>query len=348
MLDNKQWNLFGLDLTLLVVRCRLGISQLMLDTRSRLHQACFPAVTFYKPDAEPRVHSPDVPAFLPEAFAVAVLQQRAIAAVIPEYSVLCREIELPCEAEVDLPQMAAFEAAAHSPFPPEATVHGWQVLSRAEGALRVVIAITSAEAVDAARAHAVECAAQTEDKVEVWAETHRGDVMLHGFGESVRRQQYFRALGFLAGRVGLLVAVIFALAFVPLLSLSITNAQLDEQLQITQERASRVTSVRDELVDLEARVAVAESFFQDRPLYNEWLNYLALVTPDSVFFQRLQLKANQLTVTGLAENAADYQTVLASSESFSQLEAPTAFTRDTQRNRERFVLVMQLTGPEDI
>lgn len=347
MPGNTQWNLFGLDLALLVARCRLGVSQLTLDSRSRLYEMSFPAVTFYEADAEPRARRPDVPSFLPDAFASAVRQQRAIAAVVPEDSVLSREIDLPREAEIDLQQVAAFEAAAHSPFPPEATVHGWQVLHRAEKTLRVLIAITSEEAVDAARDHAEACAGQSPNKTEVWARTDQDYVLLQGFGEAARRQQYYRALGFLAGRIALLVGAMLAVILVPLLWLSITNAQLEEQLTVTQERASRVTSVRDELLELEANVAVAESFFQGRPLYDEWLNYLALVTPDSVFFQRLQLKSSQLTITGLAENAADYQTVLASSESFSQLEAPTAFTRDTRQNRERFVLVMQLTGPGD-
>ena len=346
MADQSQWNLFGLDLSQLGTRARLGISQLFLDPRSGVYRRCCPAVTFYTDGAEPQVQRPEVPSFLPDTFKAAVTESGAVAAVVPEQSVLCRSLTLPLEAEVELPQVVSFEVAAHTPFPHDETVAGWQVIERASDQLQVVIAMTARQAVESALDYAAASSGGARSEAEVWAETEHGSVMLPGFGEAVRQRQYLRALGVLAGQAGLICAAVVAVLLVPLIWLSISSAQLDTQLTETQQRAANVTTIRDALSDLEVSVAIAEDFFEDRPLYDEWLNHLAYVTPDSVFLQRLQLQSSQLTITGLAENAADYQTILASSGEFSALQAPTAFTRDTRQNRERFVLVMQLAGSE--
>ena len=346
MADQSQWNLFGLDLSQLGTRARLGISQLFLDPRSGVYRRCCPAVTFYTDGAEPQVQRPEVPSFLPDTFKAAVTESGAVAAVVPERSVLCRSLTLPLEAEVELPQVVSFEVAAHTPFPHDETVAGWQVIERASDQLQVVIAMTAGQAVESALDYAAASSGSARSEAEVWAETEHGLVMLPGFGEAARQRQYLRALGVLAGQAGLICAAVVAVLLVPLIWLSISSAQLDTQLTETQQRAANVTTVRDALSDLEVSVAIAEDFFEDRPLYDEWLNHLAYVTPDSVFLQRLQLQSSQLTITGLAENAADYQTILASSGEFSALQAPTAFTRDTRQNRERFVLVMQLAGSE--
>ncbi|GIR70778.1 MAG: hypothetical protein CM15mP74_20290 [Halieaceae bacterium] len=58
--------------------------------------------------------------------------------------------------------------------------------------------------------------------------------------------------------------------------------------------------------------------------------------PDSVYLNRLSIKDNVLTVSGLAVNAADYQAVLVESGIFSDVTAPAAFTLDNRANRERF------------
>ena len=105
MADQSQWNLFGLDLSQLGKRARLGISQLFLDPRSGVYRRCCPAVTFYTDGAEPQVQRPEVPSFLPDTFKAAVTESGAVAAVVPEQSVLCRSLTLPLEAEVELPQV---------------------------------------------------------------------------------------------------------------------------------------------------------------------------------------------------------------------------------------------------
>ena len=110
----------------------------------------------------------------------------------------------------------------------------------------------------------------------------------------------------------------------------------------TESGSSAATAVRNELVSVENRVLTAREFFADRSLYNRWLNALSDVTPDSVYLTRLGLRGNRLTISGMAMNAAEYQTKLASSGLVSELSAPSAFTRDQKTGRERFTLTMRL------
>ena len=62
-----------------------------------------------------------------------------------------------------------------------------------------------------------------------------------------------------------------------------------------------------------------------------------------MYLTRLSLKEKRLTISGLAENAANYQNALAEAAVFSELEAPSAFTRDARVGAERFTLTMQLS-----
>lgn len=346
MSDNAQWNLFGIDLSQLLARAKLGVSQLIFDPDSAIYRACCPAVKFYRAGSDPWIWVPAPPAFLPSWFVESVSSVGVSAAVVLERSVLTKSMSLPAETEVELPQIVDFEVAANTPFPLGETVFGWQVVERTPAQLNVQIAMTSRAAVDEALDHVADVSVGSREEAEVWAETESGMLLLPGFAEQNRRSHYSRVLGLLTAKISLVVAACLLFLLVPLAWLSIKSSQLESQLAETQERATSVTRVRDALSDLDASIEIAEAFFQDRPIYDQWLDQLAHVTPDSVFLQRLQLQSSQLTITGLAENAADYQTLLASSGNFSSLQSPTAFTRDTRQNRERFVLVMQLAGED--
>ena len=118
--------------------------------------------------------------------------------------------------------------------------------------------------------------------------------------------------------------------------------QYSDLLQETEQRSKQIVAVRGELVNAQERVSEAGHFFSEQVAYRPWLHRLAAVTPDSVYLNRLSIKDNVLTVSGLAVNAADYQAVLVESGIFSDVTAPAAFTLDNRANRERFTLTMGL------
>ena len=76
--------------------------------------------------------------------------------------------------------------------------------------------------------------------------------------------------------------------------------------------------------------------------YAPWLHRVAKITPDTAHLNRLALDGRRLTISGVSDNAADYQATLVSAEWVRNLSAPSAFTRDKRSGRERFTLTMTL------
>ena len=79
-------------------------------------------------------------------------------------------------------------------------------------------------------------------------------------------------------------------------------------------------------------------------LHNTLLDSLSDATPDSVYFTRIGLANEQVTVSGMAENAAEYQTLLSGYAEFDAVVASSAFTRDTRVGLERFTLTFGLSS----
>ena len=109
-----------------------------------------------------------------------------------------------------------------------------------------------------------------------------------------------------------------------------------------QRRTEKLVDVRQALVESTDKLSSAASFFANKPDYRFWLHKVAEITPDDVYLNRLSLEEDQLTVSGLAVNAANYQSLLSSSKLFSGLTAQSAFTRDARAGRERFSLTMSI------
>ena len=138
------------------------------------------------------------------------------------------------------------------------------------------------------------------------------------------------------------VLALMMILSVPSIWLSQSAAQLVQMQSETEARTRGVVAVRDDLMSRQEKLERAAAFFDDYPDYRPWIHTLSAMTPDSVFLNRLGLKQAELTISGLAENAADYQTQLATSGRFDELSAPSAFTRDARAGAERFTLVMTL------
>jgi Tfp pilus assembly protein PilN len=93
---------------------------------------------------------------------------------------------------------------------------------------------------------------------------------------------------------------------------------------------------------MEDRLTAASEFYDDRLLYDRWLDQMAALTPDSAYLTSMSFDKDRLTISGQAANAAALQTTLANAGILSEVTAPSAFTRDNRTGRERFTLTMQL------
>lgn len=337
-MDN-QWSLFGLDLSRLVDIAKLAIQQLIWGDEAGIRRRLYPTASlvngvaidldrYAKFSSDADSNDPNQP----------------LALLFPAELSLAKTIELPSEVEIDLAEALFFEIASHSPFANEDTCSGWRLISRDSTSITVALAIASRSSVMSfidAQAQALETSLAN---CEVWTESGSALVQLEGFGDGARRALYHQRLFGMGRQLALVTLAACMLSALPAALLAARSDQLSGVLELTELDARAAASARAEMVALEDKVLAAREFFYDRVLYDAWLNTVAELTPDSVYLTRLGLEGDRLTISGMAVNAAEYQTTLASSGLVDDLSAPSAFTRDARTERERFTLTMRLAA----
>ena len=331
MSEVNQLSLFGLDLSGLYRRAVLGVHQVLWGDEAGLRAWLSPALPTYQLSELERVASDEL--LNPEI---------GCQVLLPEAQVLVTRMTLPVSAEIFLEEAAAAHVTSHSPFTGEETCWGSKIVDRSEDALAVEIIIVARSTADAASTAVRRAFTPQEVPFGLSANTDRACVALNGYQDAALDAPYLANLKQYLLRLGGALAGIVFLAIIPVIWSMQTAQQYSDLLRETEQRSKQIVAVRGELVDAQERVSEAGRFFSEQVAYRPWLHRLAAVTPDSVYLNRLSIKDNVLTVSGLAVNAADYQAVLVESGIFSDVTAPAAFTLDNRANRERFTLTMGL------
>ncbi len=341
MAVNNQWELFGLDLSRGIDKLKLGASQLLWGEEAGLRQKFYPEASLLNPGE-----------YVNDRYAKLVpvveqlLPKEPKALLFPSDLMLEKQIELPVAAEADLNVAMQFEIASNSPFTPEETCSGWRVVARDDICLRLIYVIAARTAVRDLIAEYALDSADSVEQFEIWAETDGHLVQMEVARDAPRKTLYLQQLLQQGKKLALGVLAMCLLLVLPVAMLAARSSQLADVLAMTEIDASTATAARNELVSVESRVLTAREFFADRTMYDRWLHRLSDVTPDSVYLTRLGLEGDRLTISGMAVNAAEYQTKLASSGLVSELSAPSAFTRDQRTGRERFTLTMRLDSKQ--
>jgi general secretion pathway protein L len=339
MAVTNQWSLFGLDLGRVADKCRLGVNQLLWGDEAGLRNRFYPhTYTTSEGAASLDPYAKLTSTRLPSE------EKLPVALIFPSDLTLTKSLHLPLEAEVDLDSAMHFEVASHSPFSSQETCSGWRVISRDDARLHIELVIAARSSLMTFCEEQGVVFGGQEDFCEVWAEADAGLVQIEGFGGQVRDTIYLNLLATQTKKVILCLIAVSLLLLLPGAMLATRAGQLQDVLATTESEAEVATSARNTLVLREDQVRAAREFFANRSLYDRWLNSLAEITPDSVYLTRLGLEGDRLTISGMAVNAAEYQTVLAASGSVVELSAPSAFTRDQRSGLERFTLTMRLAG----
>ena len=332
MSDVNQFSLFGLDLSELYKRVRLGVQQLIWSDEAGVKDWLCPKVDYCQ---------------LVDLQQTEVLEEaedaHLIEVVLPESQVLATSMTLPASAEIFLDEAVAAQVQSHSPFSVDETCWGSKVVERVNDSLMVEIVLVSRITANEALLSATEALG----RVVPFGLSARGPsahIPLLGYRNSAIRERYFNNLRLFGLRtLGGVCGIIF-LAMIPVIWTTQTAQQYEKLLEETEQRSRGVVRLRSSLVEAQEQFAEAQQFFTAQPDYRPWLHRLAGVTADSVYLNRLSLKNATLTVSGLAMNAADYQANLAESGLFSEVNAPAAFTLDNRSGRERFTLTMEIRG----
>ena len=339
MSDINQLSLFGIDLSVALARLRLGVDQLLQGKEAGLFAALAPRITVVGADPVGEVN-PDSTIADDGEFSLQSLR----ALLMSDDMTLCKEMDLPAAAEAFLDEAMLSHLQLLSPFDAMDTAWGIKILEREPETLRLAVAIVSKAAVQAHIDKEIPSSSSRAALPEVWAPHPSGPILIRGFGEAARLNAYYRRLGRIALRFSVSVTGILLLAAMPGFFLAERAAQFDTALAEVAARAGTAVGAKNQLVAAQERLDIASAWLNDYSQYGPWLHKIAEVTPDSVYLNRLSLSESELTISGLAENAADYQRVLSDSGLFKDVRAPSAFNRDKRANRERFTLTMTLVG----
>jgi Tfp pilus assembly protein PilN len=335
--QENPWSLFGIDLSRLGHQFKLGIEQLLWSPSAGLRSRWYPAATLSGSGDGARWVDEFGDAKQPAG------DSSVEALELPEDLFLLRYLELPEAAEMDLDTAVSMDIAGNSPFPAADLCSGWRITERHAGRLRVAIVMASRAAVHQWLHR--DKAVSDEAAVEVWApmgEAGAGHVVMSGFAEGGRYRAYIAALRQIALRCAVMLSVVSVLFAVPALYTGIRANQLEAQLAAVTDQARTATQLRERLSTQRESLDVLADMREQRVPYHFWLNSLATMTPDSVYFSRLQFEKREGEISGFAGNAAEFLGQLAESERFDAIEAPGAFTRDRNNGLERFTITLTL------
>ena len=330
MASANQLSLFGLDLSVLYRRAVLGFEQLLWGSEAGLRDRLCPGLDIRQ-----------VGELEPE-YALDQDSQAGFQLLVPDSLVLLSEIELPPNSEIYMEAVIAGHVSSNSPFSMEETCWGYVVKERREHAILAEVAILARRTISETLSEASAKTNLPHPPVDVLVASGGGYIPVIGYQNSGRRERYYSTLKQYALRFTVVMAGILFLVTLPAVLMSQNAQQYADLAAETKERTREIVSVRGQLVEAQAAVLAANEFFSEYPLYRRWLHKIAELTPDSVYLNRMAIEGDEVTITGLAENAADYQALLTGSGLFFNVTAPSAFSLDSRAGRERFTLTMQL------
>ena len=330
MASSNQLSLFGFDLSVLYRRAVLGLEQLLWGSEAGLRERLCPGLDIRKlEELEPN-------------YALGQDSQMGFQLLVPDSFVLLSEIELPPNSEIYLEAVVAGHVSSNSPFSMEETCWGYLVKDRSGQVIVAEVAILARRTISEMLSEAAAKTNLPDLPVDVLVASGAGYIPVVGYQNSGRRKRYYSTLKQYALRFAVVMAGLLFLVTLPAILMSQNAQQYADLLAETTERTREIVGVRGQLVEAQAAVLAANDFFSEYPLYRRWLHRIAELTPDSVYLNRMAMEGDEVTITGLAENAADYQALLTGSGLFLNVTAPSAFSLDSRAGRERFTLTMRL------
>lgn len=290
---------------------------------------------------------------------------KAQASVLPADMVLDMQLDLPTSVELDLDSLIALEVRSKSPFPEEDTRYGWQFERGENGRLNVDLAIVSHTLASQYLGGRISRQFEKEDKwvadqtfdvddddkkwlrgnlegEEVWAMVGEQPVVIQGFGEDDRDTRYrHRMKRVLAG---LLYSFLIACAMVGVMMLFKywQLQQLDSDYVQVQQDAAEAVELRDSLAQYNARVSGINDLIAGS--YNPYpqISKLSAILGDDTWLTAMNIKKGIMRLSGNADNAVALMQSLSNRSEFAAVSAPTAISRGTRGQGERFVFDITL------
>lgn len=337
---SNQWVLFGVDLSQSLNFLKLALRQLLYD-RSSLSAALQPLlwvragerwVGWSAAGAMRSIDNECCGSFSPA--------DDFFAAVVPDESVLLKQLQLPTSVEPYLADTVALEVSVSSPFADEDVIHGYQIVNRDSSTIDVLIALSSKHAAEQALAdwRAENAALATTVPGVCAIEADYPPVEFLSYVNVAREAAYLAKIrDMLARGLAMLAFIVFAVGL-PVMSSQYRADRLAGELESLRSQSADVNAAIDGLHIQRDRLTHILEQYSLRPDHAEWLGGIADTTPDGTYLQQLSLDGARVEVTGYSNNAASYLTLLTEQSAYSNVQARSAFTRDQRSGLERFTI----------
>ena len=337
---SNQWVLFGVDLSQSLNFLKLALRQLLYD-RSSLSAALQPLL-WVRAGERWVGWSAVGPTRSIEHEHLASLSAANdfFAAVVPDESVLFKQLQLPASIEPYLADTVALEVSVSSPFADEDVIHGYEIVNRDSATIEVLVALSSKQAAEQTLAdwHAKNTAVATTIPGVCAIEADYPPVEFLSYIDSRRESAYLKKIADRLARVAAGIAFVFFVIGLPALSSQYRAERLAEELESLRRESVDVNAAIDGLHMQRDRLARILQSYSLRPDHARWLGDIADKTPDGTYLQLLSVEDAKLEITGYSDNAASYLTLLTEQAAYSNVQAQSAFVRDQRTGLERFTI----------
>lgn len=259
-----------------------------------------------------------------------------LAVLLPDEIVLHRELLLPDLLPDDVVKAAALDVDLNSPFPQAELAWGLQSSLADNGARRVRIALASRKHIAAY----LESRPVDVNDVEIWAGEEE-PVVLAGYRESLREQALVRRRGYVLAALGMLIALLLALAAAP------WYVQRARVFDAQARHAGLEAAVASVVADREALLRSTAQLTAVRDHERAGADVLTVfarltnLLPDDAYLTRLEVNGDQVRFSGVAVNAANLVETLGGHEEFRDVRTPAAISR-TSDGKETFTVELLL------
>jgi general secretion pathway protein L len=265
------------------------------------------------------------------------------ALALDEESVLRRSILLPRLSEPEIRQAAELDAQAASPFLESELVWGFAVDQRKRDAVKVDIALTSRQLIDAQIVQCGERFGALPTGIEIWADGEP-PIVMPGYGEARRAASSVRYRRVFLGLLVLAILLACLRAVSPTIQLRKRVVEANAKTEDLVRKVKPQAQMRDELTRLNDQLRKLDAVARQRVDLLALVNDLTKKVPDDTMLTRFELTNNVVRISGQGDNVAQLIQSLGNEAGFRDVRAPTGIARAPAGGKESFTIEFNV-GP---
>lgn len=271
-------------------------------------------------------------------------QPATVFAVDPD-QLLRKKVSFPAAAVDNLRQVIGFEMDRHTPFKAADVFYDCRIIEPSSGAAQVMVELVLVPKFKVERTlKAIAARGLSIDRIDFVDAGALAGVNLLSPADRPRRVNRRMRLNIALGIIT--VALIYGVMWQSIASREQAIAEYQSRIDGVRGEAMQVAELKNRLT--EAREAA--NFLRQKRSASvaviEVLNEVTRILPDSAYLQRLQLRENELQLTGQAPESSELIRLLEASPMLATPSPRGSIPRDPQTGKERFTIEAMVRSKE--